>query len=78
MSNYEEIEKAKAVLKANGYQVDNLWHIDDVKSKFTCDDDDAYEILVQALMNEATMEQIRYAIRYHAEEEGLEDIEDIE
>ena len=26
------IEQAKEVLKENGYYVDNLWHIDDVKN----------------------------------------------
>ncbi len=28
--NFEEVAKAKEVLKANGYFVDNLWHVDDV------------------------------------------------
>ena len=39
------IEKAKKFLKGNGYYVDTLWHVDDVKGKFECDDHDAYEVL---------------------------------
>ena len=65
--------EAKKVLKENGYFVDNLWHVDDVKSKFKCDDDDvAQEILNQALTNEATMEQIWFSIGEFGGMEGLE------
>jgi len=75
MSNHQEIEKAKALLKENGYQVYNLWHIDDVKSKFECTDDEAHGVLINALQNDATMEQIWFAIDFHAEEEGLKKID---
>ena len=54
------------------YQTQNLWCIEDVKSKFKCDDDEALEVLESALTNDATMEQIWYAIESHAEEIGLE------
>jgi hypothetical protein len=57
-----EIEQAKQTLKDAGYFVDNLWHIDDVKSKFNCTDEKAQEILNFALTNEATMEQIWFSI----------------
>ena len=33
IKEYRAIEKAKAFLASHGYQTDNLWHIDDVKSK---------------------------------------------
>jgi hypothetical protein len=56
MSNYKEIEEAKATLRKHGYQVYNLWHID----------------LIDALQNEATMTQIWFAIDFHAEFNGLE------
>jgi hypothetical protein len=71
MSNYEEIEKAKALLKENGYQVDNLWCIEDVKSKFDCTDDEAYDVVYRALTNDATMEQIWLAIDIVGEARGL-------
>jgi hypothetical protein len=57
-----EIEQAKQTLKDAGYFVDNLWHIDDVKSNFNCTDEKAQEILNFALTNEATMEQIWFSI----------------
>jgi len=75
MSNHQEIEKARTLLKENGYQVYNLWHIDDVKSKFECTDDEAHGVLINALQNYATMEQIWFAIDFHAEEEGLKKID---
>lgn len=60
-----KIEEAKATLRDAGYFVDNLWHVDDVKSRYEgCDDDDAQEVLDRALTNEATMEQIWFAIEY--------------
>ena len=43
------IEKAKQFLKDNGFYTDTLWHIDDVKAVFDCDDHDAYEVLDLAL-----------------------------
>ena len=74
--SYKEVEAAKAVLKKNGYQVDNLWHIDDVKCNYDCSDRDAHGILYAALTNDATMEQIWFAIDFHAEDEGLEKKDD--
>jgi hypothetical protein len=71
-STYQEIENAKALLKENGYQVDNLWHIDDAKAKFNCTDDEAYDLIYSALTNEATMEQIWFAIDLIGQDDGLE------
>lgn len=71
------VEEAKAVLKENGYFVDNLWHVDDVKLRYNCDDDDeAQDILERALTNDATMEQIWFAIDMVAQDEGFELKED--
>ena len=44
-----ECDAAREVLKKNGYFVDNLWHVDDVKSGFNCDDNKAQEILNEVL-----------------------------
>jgi hypothetical protein len=68
------VEEAKAVLKANGYFVDNLWHVEDVKSKFNCDDDEAQYVLEQSLTNEATMEQIWFSIDEFGEMENLKPV----
>lgn len=74
--NFNEIEQAKALLKANGFFVDNLWHVNDVKGKFDCTDEQAQSILEQSLTNEATMEQIWFSIDEFGGLEKLTPIED--
>ena len=58
-------------LQSRGFFVDNLWTIGDVKSRFNCTEDEAQEVLEQSLTNEATMEQIWYAIDFHGQENKL-------
>ena len=70
------IEQARNVLRKAGFYVDNLWSVADVQSKFDCDTDDAMEVLNSALTNDATMEQIWFAITLHGEEENLTRKED--
>lgn len=72
-----EIEKAKETLRAAGYFTDNLWHIDDVKLNYQVfDNEDAQDILNQALTNEWVFDQIWYAIRNVAEYKGFKPLED--
>tara|TARA_R110002012_G_scaffold55850_2_gene142525 strand:+ start:1913 stop:2152 length:240 start_codon:yes stop_codon:yes gene_type:complete len=66
-----KIEKAKKTLKDAGYQVDNLWMIDDVQGMYDCTEEEAMKVLIKALQNEATMEQIWLSIEYEAEYKGL-------
>ena len=66
------IKDARALLESNGFFVGNLWHIDDVKSKFNCTDDEAQDVLTEALENEATMDRIWFAIEYFGQDFGLE------
>jgi hypothetical protein len=70
------IKQARAFLSSKGYHTNNLWHIADVKSKFKCSDDEAMDILIGALNNEATMEQIWLAIEMYANDKNLEKIEE--
>jgi hypothetical protein len=71
------IAQAKFTLKQAGYFVDNLWHVDDVKIRYNCSDDDqAQDILDSALTNDATMEQVWFAIDMVAQDEGLKLKED--
>jgi uncharacterized protein YggE len=58
-----EINKAKQVLREAGYYVDNLWSIDDVRDDDNeLTDEQKMQALDMAFDNEATMEQIFYAI----------------
>jgi hypothetical protein len=74
LPTYKEIEEAKVLLRKGGYFTDNLWCIEDVQNRFKCDDETAQAILNRVLTNEATMEQIHYAIGDAGEFEGLETI----
>ena len=80
MENLELISSQvlKNELKKRGYFVDNLWTTEDVQSKFNCTEDEAQEVLEQALTNDATMEQIWLAIEFHGEENGLNQNKDDE
>ena len=71
MSNFKSIEEAKAFLTENGFYTGNLWCVDDVQAKFECTDEEAQEVLDGALNNDATMEQIWFAIDFHGENDGL-------
>lgn len=69
----KEINDAKKVLRDNGYFVDNLWHIDDVKAwSLDCDNETAQKILYDALTNDYVMETIWDSIDMAAEELKLE------
>lgn len=64
-------ELCKIELRKRGYFVDNLWQIQDVMSKYECDEADAYAVLEKALTTDSTMEQIWFAIDVAAENYGL-------
>ena len=66
------VEEAKEFLKSKGYFVGNLWHIEDVKTNYPCSEEQAQEVLSKALQNEATIDQIWFAINSVAEDNGLE------
>jgi len=70
------VEIAKDFLMENGYFVDNLWHIDDVKNVCKCTDEQAQEVLLESLANEYTISEINESIRDTAESMGLEMIEE--
>jgi Zn finger protein HypA/HybF involved in hydrogenase expression len=67
------VDQAREVLKQNGFFVDNLWHIEDVKSKFNCTDEQAQYVLEKSLTNEATMEQVWLSIGVFGEMENLKE-----
>jgi hypothetical protein len=74
MNTTEKIQEAKDYLKSQGYYTDNLWSTADVQSRFNCTEDQAYDVLDGALNNDATMEQVWFAISFHGENDELESI----
>lgn len=63
-----KIEDAKRILERNGYFVANLWHINDVKADWNCDDDTAQDILYKSLTNDSVMEAVWDSINYFTED----------
>lgn len=76
MSNFKRVEEAKAFLTKQGYYTGNLWCVYDVQSRYECTEQEAQDVLHGALKNEATMEQIWFAINFHAENDGLKEKEE--
>lgn len=74
MGNVQKEKQARETLQGLGFAVENMWCIDDVNTQYNCDKETALKILNNALQNEATMEQIRLAIKSEAEELGLEEL----
>ena len=52
------------------YQTENLWCVTDMEI-YDCTDEQALDILHDALTNDVTMEQIWFAIDFHAEDRGI-------
>lgn len=83
---FEQLQHAKELLanaegdlpkvKDGYYQTENLWCVEDVTENYDCTDEEALELLELALTNDATMEQIWFALHFHAEDEGFERKED--
>ena len=65
------IYEAKKFLEKEGYFVDNLWCVEDVMLNYDCTEEEAQEVLSNALQNDATMQQIWEAISYKAESMNL-------
>ena len=61
-------EDLRSELELRGYQTDNLWHIEDVMMKYDCESEVAQGVLIKALNNEATIEQVYLAIDIVADE----------
>jgi hypothetical protein len=69
-------QEAREFLKENGFFTDNLWHIDDVQSRFKCDDETAQKILSKALTSGSTIENIHETIEIICNEQELEEVEE--
>ena len=58
-SNEKKIEKAKNILKNNGYYCDNLWHVDDITQNYPkYNSKDALEVLDDVMTSDYITETI--------------------
>ena len=64
MENELTIESARQFLKDKGFYTDNLWHIDDVQQNYDVSDDEAYDILNEAMQSNYIIENIFGQIDY--------------
>lgn len=71
-TSLKQIDEAKALLKSVGYFTDNLWHIDDVKSLYKCTDEQAYEVLEDALNTDTSFESVWESVNMAAINSNLE------
>ena len=71
MDARKKIEDAKQVLRDAGYFVDSLWSIHDVTSIYECTRAEAEMVIDGALTNDATAEQVLFAIGMYADDMGL-------
>ena len=60
-------KQLKDELSRRGFFTGNLWRVEDVKLKFFVTDEEAQEILMESLTNDATMEQIQQSINIFGE-----------
>jgi len=76
----EQIENLKLLLEhgdndlpklKENYQTENLWCVEDVQGMFECTDEEALDLCHRALTNDATIEQIWFAMDFEGEEMGL-------
>ncbi|MES2864052.1 MAG: hypothetical protein V4666_08035 [Bacteroidota bacterium] len=65
------IESAKQFLKDNGYFVDNLWSVEDVKCKYECSDEQAQTVLNDVLGGEWFMGEVNASIDITASDYSL-------
>lgn len=55
----------QAYLKSKGYHTEALWHVNDVTERYDCDDDEAYEVLDQAISR--TIPDVFAELDYYAQ-----------
>lgn len=72
----EQRQAARKLLAEAGYFTDNLWHIEDVKRLYECDDETAMTVLIKAMDNEATYTQIWMSIMSAANDLNLKPIDE--
>jgi len=64
-------ESAREFLSFLGFYTENLWSIDDVQTLYECSDEQAHNLLHNAMQNEATIDQVWLSIKTRAEGQGF-------
>lgn len=72
--NTDKIEQAMAVLKENGYAIENLWQVHDVLDRYETTDSQAMLIINEALRHEKVIDTILEVIEMYAEQSGFKSL----
>lgn len=77
MKTYEKteimkVEEARQVLKDAGFQVANLWSLQDVMDNYECSEEEAMNLLEQTLTNDHVIESIWASMDIIADINGIE------
>jgi hypothetical protein len=75
---FQLIHMSKLNLHDAGYFTDNLWHIDDVMENFECTEEQAMDVLREALVKGDVISTIFEEIFQLCTERGYERMEDLE
>ena len=67
-----QIDNAKKYLESQGFFTANLWHTDDVCQNYNVNQDEALDLIEDAMTSEITISGIFEAIDIIAEENGYE------
>jgi hypothetical protein len=70
MKNYTT-EELKIELERRGYYTEKLWHIQDVRTRFDCSDEQALEVLSEVFSNGSVTETIHEFIHITSDYMGL-------
>jgi hypothetical protein len=58
----DKVTEALDYLESQGFYIKNLWHIQDVQDKFDCTEEEAFEVLEEAVSGEWVIEAINERI----------------
>ena len=72
------VKQAKDHLEINGFYVYNLWQVSDVQNMFECTDEQAQEVLHDALTNDYISERIFNEITDYATMRGFVEKKEVE
>ena len=73
MEEKDPVTEALDFLESQGFYIRNLWHVQDVQTKSECTEEEALDVLEDAVSGEWIIEQINERISYCGEREGLEE-----
>ena len=67
----DKVTECLNYLESQGFYVFNMWHVQDVQTKFDCTDEEAQELLEKAVSGEVIIEMINDRISTFGDEMGL-------